>query len=204
MILSVSFPFSSNFHTFIQDLFLIHNRCLHRLQRSTWGFSWKKAVFYLISLSCHDIKSSATSPVHTRARFPLVLFSLFFFFCILTVWCIIVSHPFRSSSTPFFSFSVVLQGHASLLMRCRGEWNNTIKRWWKRPEYFPPNLVSTAHSSQKASCLFLFSWQIIQSERGQAACDTVGSNAEKYVDSLTIPCPLCFLWSTVGHQSGVD
>lgn len=94
-------------------------------------------------------------------------------FCILIASFIIDFLHFRTSFTLFFSFSLVLHGHVSLLMRCRGEWNNTIKRWWKRPEYFPPNLVSTAHSSQKASCLFLFSWQIIQSERGQAACDAL-------------------------------
>lgn len=122
---------------------------------------------------------------------------------ILTVSYIMVSLLFQTSSTlPLFPSCFVcfcfififLHGHVSLLMQCRGEWNNTIKRWWKRPEYFPPNLVFTAHSSQKASCLFLFGWQIIQSERGQAGCDTAGSRAEKYGDRLAAPCPPCFMW----------
>lgn len=104
------------------------------------------------------VKSSETfPPAHTLS------------FCILTVSSMIVSVPFQTSFY-FPSFSLVLcfchRIRPRFSSRCRGEWNNTIRRWWKRPEYFPPNLVFTAHSSQKASCLFLFGWQIIQSERG--------------------------------------
>lgn len=89
-----------------------------------------------------------------------------------------------SSISQFLLFCMSL---FPLVVRCHWEWNNTIKRWWKGPEYFPPNLVSAARSSQKASCLFSF-WLADNPirEGGQASCDTVGSGTQKYGDRLAV------------------
>lgn len=186
----------SNLHAFIKEAWfnLHHQSPISDHLLLLIHITEERIVSFNLVL-CHNRKNPqrlALSATHTHLFFSGAVFSLRF----LTVLNIIVSLFFQTP--PPHSFSLVLRVFCKATFPfwcgCRGEWNNTIKRWWKRPEYFPPNLVFTAHSPQKASCLFLFGWQIIQSERGQAGCDTAGNGAEKYGDRLAVPCPLCFMW----------
>lgn len=63
---------------------------------------------------------------------------------------------------------IFLQGRISLDWCCRGELNNAITRWWKRPEYFPPNLVLAAHTQGKGGILLVVVWLTHNPIREQA------------------------------------
>lgn len=71
-----------------------------------------------------------------------------------------------------------------------------IKQHYKKVTIGGKNIsnLNSLHSSQKASCLFLFSWQIIQSERGQAClwysrkpCGEIRRQLHRSLSS-------CFIW----------